>query len=134
MPCSIQLHTVVFAWLHWISLLYYCGDISYQTIFLFVVNHSLQIFLSYSHNFWFFHPPCFEGFPRVYLVSHGWLIYMDDLWSWFMWLIYLWDSYVYKLIDKIFKVQPSLIFLKHQHGIRTYGMKEINFVQQAKPT
>ena len=82
-----------------------------------------------------FHPPCLEGFPKVYLVSDDWLIYMDDLWSWFMWLIYLWDlyvddifmwliyswysyvadlwnTYVMKLIDKSFKVQASPILLK----------------------
>ena len=146
----IQLHIVVFAGLHWISLIYYWGDISYQSIFLCVVNHSLQIYLSYSMNCWIFYPLCLEGFPRVYMSLswlidlYGWfmeLIYMTDLWRWFMWMIYLWDlhvanifmwhmylwdshvadlwdTYVLKLINKCFKVQDSLILLKHQNGIK----------------
>ena len=82
MASSIQLHTVVFVGLHWISLLYRWGDISYRAICLCVVNHPLQIYLSYSKNCWIFHPLCLEGFPRVYLVSYGWfmeLIYVSDL-------------------------------------------------------
>ena len=94
MASSIQLHTIVFVGLHWIYLLYYCGDISYWEISLYVVSHSSQIYLSYSKNWWVFHPSCLEGFPRVSLVSHGWLIYMTDLWRLFMWMIYLWDLYV----------------------------------------
>ena len=137
MASLIQLHTFVFARLHWISLLYCCGDIYYWEICLCVVNHSLQIYLSYSKNLWVFHPPCLEGFPRVYIASHGLLIYMDDLWRWFIWMIYednlcgwyiyeihmcliysyvvgLWDTNVLKFIDKSFKVQASSIFHKHQ--------------------
>ena len=94
MESSIKLHTIVFAGLYWISLLYCCGDISYQEIWLCVVNHSLQMYLSYSKNCLVFHPLCLEGFPKVHLVFYGWLIYMVELWSWFMWLIYLWYSYV----------------------------------------
>ena len=94
MESSIQLHTIVFAGLQWISLLYYCGNIFYRAICLCLVNHSLQNYLSYSKNCWFFHPPCLKGFPNVYLVSHGWLIYMANLWSWYMWFIYLWYSCV----------------------------------------
>ena len=117
MSSSIQLHTFVFVSLHWISLLYYCGDISYQANCLCVVNHSLQIYLSYSKNWWVFHPSYLEGFPKVYLVSYGWLFYVDDvfmrfIYGWymwwiymsmiymtnlcrlFMWLIYLWDLHV----------------------------------------
>ena len=137
MASSIELHTIVFGGLHWIYLLYYCGDISYIEIYLCVINHSLQIYLSYSKNCWVFHPLCLEGFARVYLVSHGWLIYMADLWSWFIWLIYgddlcgwyiyeiymwfiyLWDSYVADIWDSYvlklsIKVQASLILLKCQ--------------------
>ena len=28
-----------------------------------------------------FHPMSLEGFPRVFLVSYGWLTYMADLWD-----------------------------------------------------
>ena len=89
-----KFNTFFFARLHWISLLYCWGDVSYQEFFLCVVNPSLQIYLSHSNYCWVFYPPCLEGFPRVYLVSHGWLIYMADLYGWFMWLIYLWYSHV----------------------------------------
>ena len=76
-----NLHSVVFAGFLWTSLLYCCGDISYQVICLCVVNHSRQIYLSYSKNCWVFHPPYLDGFPRVYLVSCG---------DCFMWLNYSW--------------------------------------------
>ena len=112
MESTIQLHTIFFMGLHRISLFYSCGDVSYREICLCVVNDSLQIYVSYSKNFLVFHPSCFEGFPKVYLVSHGWLFYMVYLWRWFiwlnyeddlcgwyiceiyMWLIYLWYSHV----------------------------------------
>ena len=133
MESSIQLHTFVFARLHWITLHYFLGYISYQEIFLCVVNYSLKIYLSYSKNWCFFHHPCLEGFPRVYFVSYDWLIYVNDIFVIFtcglyiyeihMWMIYsyvtdLWDTYELKFIDKSFKVQSSLIFLKHQDVIR----------------
>ena len=78
----------------------------------------------------------FGGFP-LGISCLSWLFdYMADLWRWFIWLIYeaylcgwyiyeiymwliysyvadLWDTYVLKSIDKSFKVQVSLIFLKH---------------------
>ena len=86
-----SLNSVVFAGLLSISLLYCCADISYRAIQWCVLNDSLQIYLSYSKNCWVFHPPCLEGFPRVYLVSYGWLNYMVDLFIRFIcgWLMRL---------------------------------------------
>ena len=84
---NIQLCTIVFAWFHWIYLLYYWGDISYGAICLCVVNHSLQIYLPYSKICWVFHPLCLEGFPMV---------------DWFIWLIYVVDlfmRFIYAVID-----------------------------------
>ena len=76
-----NLHSVVFAWFLWISLLYCCGDIYYHEFCWCVVNHSLQIYLSYSKNWLVFHPLCLKYFPRVYLVYYG---------DCFMWFIYFW--------------------------------------------
>ena len=130
MASSIQLHTNVFIGLHWIYIIYFCGDIYYLEILLCVVNHSLQIYLSYSKNCWVFHPSCLEGFPRVYLVSHSWLNYMVDLWRWFMWVIYFWDLHVADIFMRftccwyihmwlIYKIHMcsnwSIKFLKFKH-------------------
>ena len=117
MERSIQLHIVVFVGLHWISLLYYYGDISYRTICLFVVNHILQIYLSYSKNCWVFHPPCLEGFPMVYLVSYGWLIYEIHMWFIYLWYLYVANIKIHMwLIYEIHKCWNCLIkVLKFKH-------------------
>ena len=92
--------------MYWISLLYCWGDISYRTICLSVVNHSLQIYLSYSNNCWVFHPLCLEGFPRVYLVSYGWLFCVADL---FMRFICGWYKYYFVDCIKFHKSWNCLI-------------------------
>ena len=121
MASSIQLHTIVFARLHWIYLLYCCGDISYQEILLCVVSHSLQIYISYSKNCWVFHPPCLEGFPKVYLVSYGWLFYVVDLfmrfiYCWYKIFIGGWYKYYYVADIKFHKCWNCLIkVLKFKH-------------------
>ena len=43
------------------------------------------------------------------------MIYVADIFVNFMWLIY--EIHVLKLIDKKFKVQASLILLKHQQVV-----------------
>ena len=120
MASSIQLHTNVLQGCIG-SLFSTVEVISYPEICLCVVNHYLQIYLSYSKNCWIFVSFVFGGFSQG-ISCLLWLInlcgcYICDICMWMIYLwdshvTYLWDTYVPKLIAKSFKVQATPIFLK----------------------